>query len=101
MKCLSCGAAALVRDTRDMRYIYKGEETVIPAVTGDYCSACGEAVLTKEESTRTGALMLEFNKEVNASIVDPAFIAGVRKKLRLNQREAAASFGGCQCVFPV
>lgn len=41
-----------------------------------------------------GALLLEFNKEVNASIVDPAFIAGVQKKLRLDQREAAASFGG-------
>jgi HTH-type transcriptional regulator/antitoxin MqsA len=38
--------------------------------------------------------MLEFNKQVNASIVDPAFIAGVRKKLALDQREAAALFGG-------
>ena len=38
--------------------------------------------------------MLEFNKQVNALIVDPAFIAGVRKKLALDQREAAAIFGG-------
>jgi len=94
MKCPSCGAAKLVRDTRDTPYTYKGEETTMPAVTGDYCPACGEAVLDMGESVRTSALMLEFNKQVNATIVDPAFIVGVRKKLRLDQREAAEIFGG-------
>jgi HTH-type transcriptional regulator / antitoxin MqsA len=94
MKCPSCGAAELVRDTRDMAYTYKGEATTIPAVTGDYCLACGEAVLDMAESTRTSAAMLEFNKQVNASIVDPAFIASVRKKLHLDQQEAAEIFGG-------
>lgn len=94
MKCPNCGAAELVRDTRDMPYTYKGEETTIPAVIGDYCPACGESVLDMGESVRTSALMLEFNKQVNAVIVDPAFIAGVRKKLRLDQREAAEIFGG-------
>jgi HTH-type transcriptional regulator/antitoxin MqsA len=94
MKCPNCGAAELVRDTRDMPYTYKGEETTIPAVTGDYCPACGKAVLDKGESVRTSELMLEFNKQVNAAIVDPAFIAGVRKKLHLDQREAAEIFGG-------
>ena len=94
MKCPSCAAAELVHDTRDMPYTYKGESTVIPAVTGDYCPACGEAVLEAGESARTGAAMLEFNKQVNASIVDPAFIVSVRKKLALDQREAAEIFGG-------
>lgn len=94
MKCPSCAAAELVHDTRDMPYIYKNESTVIPAVTGDFCPACGEAVLDVTESTRTSAAMLEFNKQVNASIVDPAFIANVRKKLALDQREAAEIFGG-------
>ncbi len=94
MKCPHCGAAKLVHDTRDMHYTYKGETTVIPAVTGDYCPACDEAVLDMAESVRTSALMLAFNKEVNAAIVDPGFIAGVRKKLALDQREAAEIFGG-------
>ncbi len=94
MKCPSCGSAKLVRDTRDMPYTYKGETTVIPAVTGDYCPACDEAVLELAESVRTSAVMLAFNKEVNAAIVDPSFIAGVRKKLALDQREAAEIFGG-------
>ncbi len=94
MKCPSCAAAELVRDTRDMPYAYKGETTVIPAVTGEFCPACGELVLDVAESTRTSAAMLEFNKQVNASIVDPGFIASVRKKLALDQREAAEIFGG-------
>ena len=38
--------------------------------------------------------MRAFSKQVNAAIVDPAFIAGVRKKLALDQREAAEIFGG-------
>jgi HTH-type transcriptional regulator/antitoxin MqsA len=39
-------------------------------------------------------LMLAFNKQVNASMVDPEFIVSVRKKLNLDQREAAELFGG-------
>lgn len=35
-----------------------------------------------------------FQRQVNASIVDPSFIANVRKKLSLDQREAAELFGG-------
>jgi HTH-type transcriptional regulator / antitoxin MqsA len=38
--------------------------------------------------------MLEFNKQVNAAIVDPLFITRVRKKLSLDQQEAATLFGG-------
>lgn len=94
MKCPVCAAAKLVHDTRDMPYIYKGESTVIPTVTGDFCPACDEVVLDMGESTRTSAAMLAFNKQVNASIVDPGFIASVRKKLALDQREAAEIFGG-------
>jgi HTH-type transcriptional regulator/antitoxin MqsA len=94
MRCPICAKAELVADTRDIPYTYKGETTAIPAVTGDFCPACGEAVLGATESARASALMLDFNKQVNASIVDPGFISGVRKKLALDQREAAEIFGG-------
>jgi len=94
MKCPSCAAAELVHDTRDMPYTYKGESTVIPDVAGDFCPACGEAVLDMAESSRISTAMLEFNKQVNASIVNPAFIVNVRKKLGLDQQEAAEIFGG-------
>lgn len=94
MKCPSCGAAELMHDIRDMPYTYKAASTVIPMVAGDYCPACGETVLDAAESPRVSAAMLAFNKQVNASVVDPAFITSVRKKLALDQREAAEIFGG-------
>lgn len=94
MKCPSCGVAELVRDTRDLPYSYKGEATTIPAVSGDFCPACDESVLEAGESSRVSVAMLAFNKQVNASIVDPGFISAVRKKLALDQREAAEIFGG-------
>lgn len=94
MKCPSCAAAKLVHDTRDMPYTYKGESTIIPDVVGDFCPSCGEMILDAAESTRTSTAMLDFNKQVNASIIDPGFIASVRKKLALDQREAAEIFGG-------
>lgn len=94
MKCPNCGEAELVRDTRDMPYTYKGESTLIPKVNGEFCPICGEAILDVGESVRTSELMLAFNKEVNAARVAPKFIVSVRKKLDLDQREAAKIFGG-------
>ncbi|MFM8442838.1 MAG: type II TA system antitoxin MqsA family protein [Methylococcus sp.] len=54
----------------------------------------GEVILDAAESSRISQAMLDFNKQVNASIVDPGFIASVRKKLKLDQREAGEIFGG-------
>ena len=81
MKCPICGAAELLRDTRDLPYTYKGETTVIPMVTGDFCPACDEAILDAAESTCTSTAMLAFNKEVNASIVDPACLCLSRRSV--------------------
>ena len=94
MQCPVCGEAKLVRDTRSVPYTYKGESTMLPAVAAQFCPACGEAVLDAAESARSSTIMLAFNKQVNASIVDPEFIVSVRKKLALDQREAAEIFGG-------
>jgi HTH-type transcriptional regulator/antitoxin MqsA len=94
MKCPVCGAAELIHDTRDLPYTYKGEITLIAAVTGDFCSACAESVLEAAESDRVMREMRAFSKQVNAAIVDPDFITRVRKKLALDQREAAEIFGG-------
>lgn len=94
MKCPVCGAAELMHDTRDVQYTYKGEMTVIQAVTGDFCPACAESILDATESERVMKEMRDFAKQVNAAIVDPEFIARVRKKLKLDQREAAEIFGG-------
>ena len=94
MKCPTCGAAELIHDTRDLPYTYKGETTVIPGVKADFCPACDESITDITETERVMNEMQAFNKQVNAAIVDPAFIINVRKKLDLGQREAAEIFGG-------
>lgn len=94
MKCPNCGATELIHDTRDEFYEYEGESTEIPMVTGDFCPACGEAVFEIDEATRINKFMAEFDEKINASVVDPGFITSVRKKLNLDQREAAEIFGG-------
>jgi HTH-type transcriptional regulator/antitoxin MqsA len=71
MKCPICDEAALVHETRDIPYTYKGESTTIPGVTGDFCATCGESILDAAESARISSMMLDFNKQVNASTVDP------------------------------
>lgn len=94
MKCPSCGAAKLVHDTRDLPYTYKGETTMLPAVTGDHCPACGDVLLDREHGDRYSELVGQFQRQVNATYVDPAYIARVRRKLDLDQRQAAEIFGG-------
>lgn len=94
MHCPSCGASELIPDTRDLPYVYKGEQTTIPDVTGDFCPACGEIILSRDHGDRYSALIGDFQRQVNAAYVDPAYIAKVRKKLDLDQREAANIFGG-------
>ncbi|MES3007089.1 MAG: type II toxin-antitoxin system MqsA family antitoxin [Pseudomonadota bacterium] len=94
MKCPVCGAAELMHDTRNLPYTYKGETTVVAAVTGDFCPACAESILDAGETNRVMREMSAFSKQVNAAIVDPAFIVTVRKKLNLDQRQAAEIFGG-------
>lgn len=93
MKCPVCGAAELIHETRDVPFTYKGE-TAIFMTTGDFCPACGESIHDSKDSERVMREMQEFSKQVNAAIVDPAFIVRVRKKLALDQREAGEIFGG-------
>ena len=99
MKCPFCGMAELIHDTRDLPYTYKGKTTVITSVTGDFCPACAECVLDSTESDRVMLEMRAFWKQINMTIVDPAFITTVRKKLALDQREAAEIFGGGANAF--
>ena len=94
MKCPVCGAADLIHDTRDLAYTYKGETTTLPAVTGDFCPACGDVILNREHGDRYSELVGAFQRQVNAAYVDPDYIAKVRRRLDLDQRQAAELFGG-------
>lgn len=94
MKCPSCGAAKLIHDTRDVSYVYKSETATIPAITGNFCPACGEVILNREHGDRYSELIGQFQREVNSAYVDPDYITLIRKKLDLDQRQAAEIFGG-------
>lgn len=93
MRCPQCGGAELVHEVRSVPYTYRGETTLIPGVRGDWCPKCGDGVMPMGDDS-LGEAMLAFNREVNARVVDPSFITRVRKKLDLDQREAAEIFGG-------
>lgn len=52
MKCPVCGGAELARDTREM------DANGIPVVVaGDFCPACGEVILDRENGDRYGAAL--------------------------------------------
>lgn len=99
MKCPVCGAAELIHDTRDINYSYRGEITVIYGVTGDFCTACSEIILNRENADLYGSAINSFKKQVNAASIDPKFITRTRKKLALDQRQAAELFGGGANAF--
>lgn len=65
MKCVSCGKAEMVKETRDVSYAYKGQTTTIPNVSGHFCTACGESIHNSAESEYFNNAILDFHKEVN------------------------------------
>jgi HTH-type transcriptional regulator/antitoxin MqsA len=67
MLCPYCGEAEVVKQTRDMPYTYEGQSTIILAVTGEFCSACGECTFTDREAKRIGDAMLAFNRQAGAA----------------------------------
>ena len=71
MKCPICSKAKLIHDTRDMSYTYKGETTTIPEVVGDFCPACHEVVLNREQGDRFSDLVGHFQRQINSNCVDP------------------------------
>jgi HTH-type transcriptional regulator/antitoxin MqsA len=94
MECPNCEKVEMIEKTMDIPYTYKGSSTVIKQARGKHCPRCDEFILSDTEARRVSEAMLAFNKQVNAESVDPAFISDVRKKLKLDQKEAAAIFGG-------
>ncbi len=97
--CPECGTPSLTHATRDVPYTYKGKKTTIPAVAGFHCAYCGEITLDRNAVDRYSELMGAFQRKVNSEMVDPAYILSVRRKLRLDQREAGEIFGGGANAF--
>lgn len=70
MKCPTCTRADLVHDTRDIPYTYKEMTAIFPEIEGDFCPVCGEGILSPEAIDHFGELARQFQKQVNADLVD-------------------------------
>lgn len=65
-----CGAADLIHDTRNMSFTHQSETTTIPAVTGDFCPACGEVILEREQGDRYSAMVGAIAAERDSRILN-------------------------------
>ncbi|OGQ87342.1 MAG: hypothetical protein A2512_08300 [Deltaproteobacteria bacterium RIFOXYD12_FULL_56_24] len=92
-QCGACGDQNLTMDTRDRHMTYKGEVITVKALPGWYCPDCEESEFVSGDDAR------RFSDEVVAAMQaidakEAATIRSIRKRLGLNQAEAAALFGG-------
>lgn len=94
MKCPVCGSPKMYHGCIDIPYAFRGHKTIIHNVSGNHCSHCGESVMDKSESAVFMDQVKHFRAHVIAQTVEPGYIAKVRKKLALTQREASEIFGG-------
>lgn len=69
MQCPVCGGAELVHDTRNIPCTYKGKSTIAPGVAGDFCPACGEVILDRQQGDRYSEVRGQFCRAVDASAV--------------------------------
>jgi len=101
MRCIACGNNEFFVGAKDVAYVYKGHKTTLKGVSGEHCLHCNEVIMTPAQADEFLAKAAEFDKEVDATIAapdtqeaEPAYIAKVRSKLDLSQREASEIFGG-------
>ncbi|MBF2717400.1 type II TA system antitoxin MqsA family protein [Agrobacterium vitis] len=100
MKCPVCGGAELTHETREIPYTYKGKTITIKGIEGDFCHACNEVILDRLNGDEYATKIRAFKRQVNEEAgIDPDFIAKVRKKLDLDQKEAGRVFGGGDNAF--
>lgn len=95
MQCPICGSMELDYKIEDIAHSHKGYTGSIRNVMGSQCRRCHEWTFRFAEAQYVTNEMLLFNSRVPpASVIDEKFVERVRKKLDLNQRQAAAIFGG-------
>ncbi|WP_338767518.1 type II TA system antitoxin MqsA family protein [Massilia sp. METH4] len=91
--CPGCGADSLVYDKHGVSYTYKDRHTTLPGVTAYHCPQCGDVTLDPAAVHHFDELVARFHRRVDAELAEPAAIAAVRRKLRLDPREADDLFG--------
>ncbi|MGQ3891198.1 type II toxin-antitoxin system MqsA family antitoxin [Legionella sp. CNM-4043-24] len=91
-KCMVCGENTCEYKTKKIPFTYKGETTFINQ-PGEWCDTCGEGVLTDKDTHITMKEMQTHKAKVD-HLLTPDDIRRIRKKLHINQKEAAEYFGG-------
>ncbi len=96
--CLQCDdGTALKHWRRDMEVVYRERKTVIRAVSGWHCPACGECEFDAGEGRRYSAAVDAFAATVDQEIARE--IKAIRKMLGLRQSDAGNLFGGGASAF--
>ncbi|MHB8707526.1 MAG: type II toxin-antitoxin system MqsA family antitoxin [Desulfuromonadales bacterium] len=94
--CPGCSHGKLVREVRTARYEYRGEICEYGQV-GDWCTSCGEAILSGDDMAATEGVLLDFMRRVEQK--QAGELARIRRKLKLTQKQAAALTGGGHNAF--
>ena len=73
-------------------YTYKSHETKV-SQSGEYCLECKEAFLSPKDLKSTKLEIANFKREIDHFLTTDE-LKRIRKKLHINQQEAASIFGG-------
>jgi HTH-type transcriptional regulator/antitoxin MqsA len=96
-RCPFCGNGVLEQKTITETYTYKGHSFEIEQ-RGEWCSECGEGILSGTDLKATDKQIREFQARVDGLLTSQE-IRRIRKKLKLTQKQAAHIFGGGPNAF--
>ncbi len=78
--------------TKPTTYTYK-EHSIEVKQSGEYCLECKEAFLSPQDLKSTKLEIANFKREIDHFLTTDE-LKRIRKKLHINQQEAASIFGG-------
>ncbi|MBI3898766.1 MAG: type II toxin-antitoxin system MqsA family antitoxin [Gammaproteobacteria bacterium] len=92
MNCPNCGGGKFRREVRETPFTYRGK-TIHVDQPGDWCTDCGEGVLSPEDMAAT-AIARHDAIAAAQGLLSCAEIRRIRHKLKLSQAEIGDILGG-------
>ncbi|MGJ3494801.1 type II toxin-antitoxin system MqsA family antitoxin [Piscirickettsia salmonis] len=96
-QCPLCGEFEVLRQTKAVTHTFKGHKLEVMQ-PGEYCSACGESILSPADLKATAKEIEQWRSEISGRLT-PQDVKRIRNGLKLNQKEAGAIFGGGPNAF--
>ena len=96
-RCPECGHG-LVPDTRPLTLEYGGYSEVV-SLPGQYCNNCGEGVVNLRKVAPITDPALNRMKAKAHGLLRPEQVRGIRKRLKLTQKDAGTIIGGGPKAF--